>query len=439
MFTKTSTLAAYLLSLAALSATPAVIAQESGATPLPGSLDFIEVKDVNLCTSYIFADGTPQQWTGEGLHAGIQLFSFYFGVYKEKPADFDVPANPASYCTIRDMDGNVTATGERDLSNAFRMIKLSSNYHTIQTFSLGVDRGGKYRLTGGISPGLYTYEQEIVLNDEPGAQVRGTTVKVDDGLSPIVTITSGYPYDPQAVAGEYFLRRTVASAADPSKVIADNTETFALSSETETLAAVAELILDVPDAEPGEYLFTLTSDYAPANRTFKAVVNDVVHPDLSLDKPVYVFGVDKEAVLSVKMTYGYPYIAYDEATEAHTVTVNPMLLNQSNPIHFSDPAWADAEMDFSKDIRISFEDVTIEELIENNGKLPLRVLISFNGESQYDDAIEIPFEYDTTGVGSVAAAARGEDVKYYNVFGVEVDENYSGIVITSGGAKFLRK
>lgn len=438
MLTKKSTITASLLSLAAFMAAPATVAQESSGTALPGSLDFLEVKDVKLYTGHILVDGQPQVWNGEGLHAGIQVFSFYFGVYKEKPADYEVPADPTAYCTISDLAGNVVATNKRDLTQIFRLIKLSSNYHTTQNFSMGVTRGGKYKLTGGISPELYTYSQEIVLNDEPGAQVTGTTVKVDDGLSPIVTITSGYPYDPQSIAGTHSMHWTVTSASDPSKIVADKTESFELSSETETLAAIAELTLTVPDAEPGEYIFTLESDYTPANRTFKAVVNDALHPELSLDKSMYEFGVDQEAVLSVKMTYGYPYIALDTATEEHTVTVNPMLLNQSNPIHFSDPAWADSEMNLSKDIKISFADVTLDDLKENNGKLPLRVLISFNGAAQSDDTLEVPFEYDSTGIGSVTASTPGE-VKYYNIFGTEVDASYRGIVITSTGTKLYRK
>lgn len=408
------------------------------ASPLPGSLDFLEATDGKVYTGHILVDGTPQTWSGEGMHAGIQVFSFILQNYKDIPKDFEIPDSPASFCTISDLNGNVVASRENDMTGTFNRIKFTTSFRVSPNFSLAVTRGGKYKLTGGISPELYTYSQEIVLNDEPGAHVTGTTVKVDDGLSPILTITSGYPYDPQSVAGTHSMHWTVTSASDPSKIVADKTESFELSSETETLAAIAELTLTVPDAEPGEYIFTLESDYTPANRTFKAVVNDALHPELSLDKSIYEFGVDQEAVLSVKMTYGYPYIALDTATEEHTVTVNPMLLDQSNPIHFSDPAWADSEMNFSKDIKISFADVTLDDLKENTGKLPLRVLISFNGAAQSDDTLEVPFEYDSTGIGSVSAATPGE-VKYYNIFGTEVDASYRGIVITSTGTKLYRK
>lgn len=428
-------MAAYLLALAALVPAPAVFAQAESGTALPGSLDFLEVSDVKAYTGHILVDGTPQTWTGEGLHAGIQVFGFVLHNGKEIPRDFEVPANPAAYCTISDMNGNVVGSTESDMTNTFNRIKFTKNFRVAPAFSLGVTRGGKYKLTGGLSPDLYTYEETIVLKDEPGAQVSGSVVKFDEGLNPIVTITSGYPYDPQAIAGEHSLRWTVASAADPSKVIADNTETFVLASETETLAAIAELILAVPDIEPGEYLFTLTSDYTPANRTFKAIVNDVLHPELSLDKPSYVFGTDREAVLSISMSYGYPYIALDAATQELTVTVNPIFLERSNPTYFSDPAWADTKMQLDKDIHIPFENVTLEALTENKGRLPLRVLISFNRETQYEDTLEVAFDYDSAGIGSVTASAPGTCVKYYNVSGVEVDENYRGLVIASDGSR----
>ncbi len=95
-------------------------------------------------------------------------------------------------------------------------------------------------------------------------------------------------------------------------------------------------------------------------------------------------------------------------------------------------------MNLSKDIKISFADVSLDDLKENNGKLPLRVLISFNGAAQSDDTLEVPFEYDSTGIGYVTAATPGK-VKYYNIFGNEVDASYRGIVITSTGTKLYRK
>lgn len=423
---------------AALVAAPQVSAQEGSGTPLPGSLDFLEVTAPKVYTSHVLADGTPQEWTGEGLHAGIQVFSFTLQNYKDIPEDFEIPANPTSYCTISDFNGNVVASRESDMTSTFKMIKFSKKFQKASVFNLGVNRGGKYRLTGGLSPDLYTFTQEIILNDKPGAQVVNSTVKVDEGLNPKVTITSGFPYNPETIAGEHSLHWTVSAASDPSKVIAENTETFVLSSESESLAAIAELYLTVPDAEPGEYLFTLASDYAPANRTFTAKVYDVVHPEISLDKAQYVLGVDKEAILSVEMRCRYPYIALDAATEEHTVTVNPILLEQSNPVNFSNPAWADSEMNFREDIRIPLDNVTTEDLTEYHNRLPLRVVISFNGQAQYDGTLEVAFEKGSSGIDSVNTDPKSSEVKYYNAFGLEVDENYRGMVITSNGDKFFK-
>lgn len=434
-----SRIATCLLPLAALVTAPATFAQEESGTPLPGNLDFLEVISPKVYTSHILVDGAPQEWKGEGMHAGIQVFSFTLQNYKDIPGDFEVPANPASYCTISDLDGNVVASRESDMTQIFRMIKFSKKFQRASVFNLGVTRGGKYRLTGGLSPDLYTYSQEIVLNDEPGAQVVNSIVKVDEGLNPKVTVTSGFPYDPAGIAGEHTLHWTVTPAGDISRVIAEDTETFELTSATETLAAIAELYLTVPDVDPGEYLFTLTSDYTPANRTFTAKVYDVVKPEIALDKTEYVLGVDHEAVLSVEMTYGYPYISLDTATGEHTVTVNPILLEQSDPVNFSDPAWADSEMHLKEDIRIPFDNVTLEDITEYKGQLPLRIVISFNGQAQYDQTMEVPFKYDSSGIGSVTIDQSAKGVKYYNVSGVEVDENHRGLVISSCGAKSINR
>ena len=149
-------------------------------------------------------------------------------------------------------------------------------------------------------------------------------------------------------------------------------------------------------------------------------------------------GVDKEAILSVEMRYRYPYIALDAATEEHTVTVNPILLEQSNPVNFSNPAWADSEMNFREDIRIPLDNVTTEDLTEYHNRLPLRVVISFNGQAQYDGTLEVAFEKGSSGIDSVNTDPKSSEVKYYNAFGLEVDENYRGMVITSNGDKFFK-
>ena len=373
-------------------AIPAASAQKDAGTSLPGSLDFLNVTDVRLFTSYVIEDGYPVAWGGDGFHAGIQAFSFILSNCKEIPREFDMPTDPSSFLTITDLEGRMVASDQRDETPTFRKLKYTSSFKTSPSFSLGVTRGGEYLLRGGIDPDLYVYEQKVVLNDEPAARVTGTNVRITDGLNPLVTVTSGYPYDPDAVSGEHTLHWSLASTADPSAIIADNTESFELKSDIRTLAAIAELQLKVPDITPGEYIFTLTSDYGPANRTFIAKVND-------------------------------------------TAT----LLSRSASEQFSDPAWVDSEMQLSKDIRIPFDDVTVETLREYDGRLPLDVSVYFNGQTQYSQTFDLLFRYDSTGIPGITTDSTDRPIKLYDINGIEVDAGYHGLVITSDATRLLRR
>lgn len=420
-------------------AIPAASAQQDAGTSLPGSLDFLNVTNVRLFTSYVIEDGSPVAWDGDGFHAGIQAFSFILSNCKEIPGEFEMPVDPSSFLTITDLEGRIVASDQRDETPTFKKLKFTSSFKTSPSFSLGVTRGGEYRLRGGLDPDLYAYEQKVVLNDEPGAQVTGTNVRITDGLNPLVTVTSGYPYDPDAVAGEHTLHWSVASMADPSAVIAENLESFELKSDTRTLAAVAELQLKVPDITPGEYIFTLTSDYGPANRTFIAKVNDVLHAEVSIDKSEYIFEEDLEASLKINLSYGYPFVAIDDATGEPTVTVTTSLLSESASEQFSDPAWVDSEMLLSKDIRIPFDDVTVETLREYNGRLPLDVSVYFNGQTQYSQTFDLLFRYNSTGITGITTDGTDQPIKRYDINGIEVDASYRGLVITSDGTKLLRR
>ena len=420
-------------------AIPAASAQKDAGTSLPGSLDFLNVTDVRLFTSYVIEDGYPVAWGGDGFHAGIQAFSFILSNCKEIPREFDMPTDPSSFLTITDLEGRMVASDQRDETPTFRKLKYTSSFKTSPSFSLGVTRGGEYLLRGGIDPDLYVYEQKVVLNDEPAARVTGTNVRITDGLNPLVTVTSGYPYDPDAVSGEHTLHWSVASTADPSAIIADNTESFELKSDIRTLAAIAELQLKVPDITPGEYIFTLTSDYGPANRTFIAKVNDVLHAEVNIVMSEYIFGEDLEASLKMDLGYGYPFVAIDDATGQPTVTVTATLLSRSASEQFSDPAWVDSEMQLSKDIRIPFDDVTVETLREYDGRLPLDVSVYFNGQTQYSQTFDLLFRYDSTGIPGITTDSTDRPIKLYDINGIEVDAGYHGLVITSDGTRLLRR
>lgn len=220
---------------------------------------------------------------------------------------------------------------------------------------------------------------------------------------------------------------------------AEKRETFELKSETSTLAADATLNLTVEDIEPGEYLYTLTSDFAPANYSFKAYVYDVLMPEISIDKSVYTVGESREAIVKVEMDYGYPYVGAATSSDKPTVTVNAELLNEVTSVSYSDEAWADSDMHCIAEIKIPLEKVTEETVTENKGEIPLNLSILFNDAIKYETTISLPFVGGSSGIHDIDADNSGKShARYFNIFGVEVDESYRGLVITSDGKKIVR-
>lgn len=429
----------YLLVFAGMFPSSSLWAQNEEFTPLSEPFDFLGVKDIRLETSHVYDKGKIQNWTGEGLHAGIQSFHLTVFNCSEIQKDVTAPDNPSFIFEIKDMEGNIVASQEESLTSMFNMLKFVKSFS--KTFGAGetVLRGGKYKLAARIFPDLYSYEREFVLVDEPCMQIFDNTTMADSLLSPKVILTSGYPYDSADFSGEKYLQWQIASANSPTTVIAEKREIFELKSETPTLAADATLNLTVEDIEPGEYLYTLTSDFAPANYSFKAYVYDVLMPEISIDKSVYTVGESREAIVKVEMDYGYPYVGAATSSDKPTVTVNAELLNEATSVSYSDEAWADSDMHCIAEIKIPLEKVTEETVTENKGEIPLNLSILFNDAIKYETTISLPFVGGSSGIHDIDADNSGKSkVRYFNIFGVEVDESYRGLVITSDGKKIIR-
>ncbi len=420
---------------------PSLFAKGEESVTLPGNLDFLAVKNITVATTTIFEDESLIPWTGEGFHAGIQSCTFTLYNIKEIPSQFEVPENPTVFCIIKDAYGNEVYSSEKNIASEFNKMKLMKNYSSTSSISVAVPRGGEYQLILDISPDLFSYEEDLLIKDEAGARVTNTKTKVNLDLCPVVTITSGYPYDLETVKGEKTLHWTVSPANDPTKIVADQTETFELDAEKPKLAAVVELPLAVEEElEPGEYIYTLTSDFAPACRTFKAYVYDVPDVEVSLNKTEYKAGEDTEATLKVVMKYGYPYIQVDAGTEKNSVFMTIKLLEESKTAEYSDPAWADSEVLCTAELTVSLDAITDEIVNQYKGEVPMTLLIAFNGESQYESTLIIPFASDSSGIEDISVdKSSNEKIKYFNIFGVEVDDSYRGIVISSVGHKSIRK
>lgn len=418
----------------------AVHAVGLGPFIFPGELDFLGVKNLDICTSFIYEDNTPTVWTGEGFHTGIQELRLTIFNSKEIPETFTIPESPTLHFSIVNGYGEEVNSIEKDLSNVFNKLHfITGDYQQNIAESLSVVRGGSTTWKVSIEPNLFSFEFVLVIHDEAGIRTDNTITNVGHALAPVVTITSGFPFKPEALAGEKTLHWSVASANEPSKIIAEDTEKFELDASKILIESEASFELEGGNLQPGEYIYTLTSDYAPACQTFKAYVYDVLDAKVSLNKSVYVAGEDKEAKMDVTMHYGYPYVHTNPGAELPTISVGTTLLDETNTDYFSDAAWKDTELDYTATVKIPLDKVTTEIVNEYKGNVPVKVEVIFNNEIQYESVVTLPFKYDSSGIENISADdSDGRNVKYYNVFGVEVDRNYHGLVITSDGHKYFR-
>lgn len=426
--------------IAASLSVPAMQAQETELIPLPAPLDFLAVKDVTLETTHVFEYEKMLSWTGEGLHAGIQAFGLTIFNSKEIQRDAPIPENIFMICEISDMEGNRVATIKKDLESVFKRIKYTKNFTSRQSVSMGVSRGGEYKLVAEITPGLFSYEREFVLAADPGMRIEfPAEATVDSIPNPKIFLSSGYPYEPSDFSGEKQLHWQVTAVKAPTIVISEGTEAFELRSGTPTLAAIDSLDISPNILEPGEYQFIFTSDFAPANYSFIAKVNDVLAPEITLDKGSYTAGESKEATINVEMSYDYPFVGNGPDGEKPTVKVCAELLGEETSVTYSDDAWADSEMQCTAELKVPLGKVTEEVVKEYKGEIPLDLSIKFNGDTRHQETLTIPFETDTTSIPDIGTDTPNSlKVKYYNILGVEADETYHGFVISSDGCKIVR-
>lgn len=426
--------------IAATLSVPAMQAQETELIPLPAPLDFLAVKDVTFETTHVFEYEKMLSWTGEGLHAGIQAFGLTIFNSKEIQRDAPIPENIFMICEISDMEGNRVATVKRDLEGVFKRIKYTKNFTSRQSASMGVDRAGEYKLVAEITPGLFSYEREFVLAAEPGMRIEfPAEATVDTIPNPRIFLSSGYPYEPSDFSGEKQLHWQVTAVKTPTIVISEGTEAFELKSETPTLAAIDSLELTPDILEPGEYQFSFTSDFVPANYSFIAKVNDVLDPEISLDRSSYTVGESKEATINVEMSYDYPFVGKGPDGEKPTVRVCAELLGEETSVTYSDDAWADSGMQCTAELKVPLGKVTDDVVKEYKGEIPLNLSIEFNGDTRYQKTLALSFEAVSTGIRDIRTdIPAGLKVRHYNPLGVEVDETYHGLVISSDGHKVIR-
>lgn len=415
-----------------------VWAQESEYTPLSGDFDFLAVRNIKISTIEVLDHGTMVFWDGDGLHTGTEQLRINLFNCKDIPKNIALPDDPKFICKIKDMDGNLVTEKESSVESTFNRLRFVKNLNTNFDSRQLVKRGGKYVISAEITPDLFYYETEILLPDDPCIHVFDKESTVDTLLCPQIFLSGGYPYNPSDFSGAKHLHWQIAATDAPDAVIEEKDETFE-QSESADLAPVGSVRLDVANLRPGKYIYTITSDFAPANYSFTATVEDVLDPEITLDKESYTAGESKEAIIKVDMNYGYPYVGAGSSSDKPTVTVNAVLLDEETSVSYSDEAWADSHMHCMAEVKVPLEKVTAEAVSENKGEFPLHLSILFNDTTKYETTLPLHFERGSSGIHGINADNSDKSkVRYFNILGVEVDESYRGLVIISDGKKIIR-
>lgn len=427
--------------LTALCVTTAAWAyHEEGPISLSGDLDFLSVKSIDIDTqSALDEENEPADWTGDGFHVGTQRCGFVLYNSGDVPQPFNTPDECMAHFTITDAYNNEASSKELNLVNFLKTMKFTHSASRTEQIFASINRGGHYTFALEISPDYFLHEYEDDILDEACTRVDSTTTVIGLLLKPEIKITTGYPYDAASLSGEKTLHWSVSPDGKPNQILIDKTETFQFDTTQPLLASVVSFELAADNLAPGKYVYTLQSDFEGACRTFDAFVNDTVKADITLDKEIYDLDTDKEAKLTINMSYGYPYISKDSDTEESIITISTELLNETNNSTFSDPSWADAEINYTTEVTVPLDAITEDVVKENEGELPLTVSIIFNGNAQYKEIIGLPIKYDDAGVSNIEIGKASACPVYYNVFGVRVDSTYRGIVITSDGKKLINK
>jgi hypothetical protein len=376
-------------------------------------------------------------WTGEGLYVGVQRCGFFLYSCKDIPKDFVVPDSPYYFYSIKDGYGDTVYSDKDDMSGDFKSMKYVKAFSTNKQKQMSVNRGGRYKVHVAIAPDLYEYTSEVDIRDEACARVTNTTAKVGNLLCPQLRITSGYPYDADALSGEKSLEWSVSPDGRPDDILLKESETFKFDTSKPLLAAVDTLDLPIDGLEPGKYIYTVKSDFAPACRTFEAVVSDTLRAEISFDKELYKLGTDAEAKLKIDMNFGYPYIAKDETSGVPTIVVSTTLLEESVATTFSDAAWAEAPLNYMAELSVALDKITEDTIAQYGGTVPFNLTVSFNGETQYTTTLELKID-GSEGVGSIVNDDQSHSTEYYNTMGVKVDGSYRGVVITGDGRKLIK-
>ena len=296
-----------------------------------------------------------------------------------------------------------------------------------------LDRGGRYAVTIGHFPDFHVYADTIDILDIPSMRVGFPgNITMRDTLKLKACVSTGYPFDMNALSGK--------ETAKWNMQFSDNDTTFVKIAEGEKALNLKEVdrpliagydtlqIIRKPE-KPGVYIVEFTSDFEPANRLFKANVEDTLRATVTLDKERYVYGVDKKATVHMTLDYGYPYVRSTGKDSKPTLALSYALGAGVDTMFVSNDTLGYRRMNLEMDMPIDLELVNDSVLKADTMNVKLNVFVDFNNKCHLKTQMVMPF-VTPTAVEDVKAEAV--ESRRYNIMGLPADERTKGIIIENG-------
>ena len=396
--------------------------------------------DVRFENTSIYDGDNPTAPPVEGeLHAGV-IFSSFTLVSQNPPADADPTPFKDSYYghSLVSMYNDTMMCKFQNMDDWDFIIYADQDIDGCNQVAV-VDRGGQYAVSIGHFPDLYEYRDTVDILDVPSLRLNFNGVlTMRDTIRMTAKASTGYPFDMNALTGNEKLKWVMA--------FSDNDTTFTQIAEREKplnlkevdrplIAGYDTLMIERKPEKPGAYAIGMSSDFAPANRVCRIIVNDTLRATISLDKESYVYGVDKQAKAHLTLDYGYPYVRSINKDSIPTVALSYALGADVDTMFVSSDTLRYRRMNMEIDLPINLELVTDSVLEADTMKAKLNVFVDFNDQCHFKKELRIPF-IDPTGVENIETEAV--ESRRYNIMGLPADERTKGIIIENG-KKRLRK
>jgi len=416
----------------------------TGVKGLP-PYDYVTLTPVFKTAQALYTLGTVSSG-GVGYHVGTESEALIFEVG-------DLPENCApvkdallKYITYDMYKDTVESYCDTTSMNQFfelvEEVKYTqSHYGDISvSHAFTLRRGGRYGILYSTAPAIIQVSDTVDIIDEPGMHVRGDVAKLGSDYNFLAEVTTGYPFNPDTLSGNEWIKWTVARQEKDSSlttILAGDKKMPHLKNADRPLLAGIDTVNFIVGKElltPGKYKIKFTSDFPTANQNITFDINDTLRATVALDRNEYTCGKDSMALLHIKMDYKYPHISSTKIYPEPTIRIKATMNDSKDSLLLSNDTLATKDLMYAGDWTVKFKAVPESELKNGVAHEMMNVTISFNGQQQY--AISLPMTFllatDINQPTADEPNSTPADEYGYNLAGQRVAKGYRGLIIKKG-------